>query len=115
MRQNLEQRSKIYRKALDLFIQKGYRGTSISMIARALGMSKSSIYHYCSSKEDLFFKLNVIPLTLPPLRERPYDIPHLIDHFLRHFAAEYGKKPKTMAPEASGRSSAMSGREMSAS
>jgi two-component system, NtrC family, nitrogen regulation response regulator NtrX len=53
-------------------------------------------------REDLFFKLNVIPLTLPPLRERPYDIPHLIDHFLRHFAAEYGKKPKTMAPEAIG-------------
>jgi two-component system, NtrC family, nitrogen regulation response regulator NtrX len=53
-------------------------------------------------REDLFFKLNVIPLTLPPLRERPYDIPHLIDHFLRHFAAEYGKKPKTMAPEAVG-------------
>ena len=53
-------------------------------------------------REDLFFKLNVIPLTLPPLRERPDDIPHLIDHFLRHFAAEYGKKPKTMSPEAVG-------------
>jgi len=53
-------------------------------------------------REDLFFKLNVIPLTLPPLRERPYDIPHLIDHFLRHFAAEYGKKPKKMSPEAVG-------------
>ena len=53
-------------------------------------------------REDLFFKLNVIPLTLPPLRERPNDIPHLIDHFLRHFAVEYGKKPKTMSPEAIG-------------
>jgi two-component system nitrogen regulation response regulator NtrX len=53
-------------------------------------------------REDLFFKLNVIALTLPPLRERPDDIPHLIDHFLRHFAAEYGKKPKTMSPEAVG-------------
>jgi len=51
-------------------------------------------------REDLFFRLNVIPLTLPPLRERPDDIPHLIDHFLRHFATEYGKKPKVMAPEA---------------
>ncbi len=53
-------------------------------------------------REDMFFKLNVIPLTLPPLRERADDIPHLIDHFLRHFAAEYGKKPKTMSPEAVG-------------
>jgi two-component system nitrogen regulation response regulator NtrX len=53
-------------------------------------------------REELFFKLNVIPLTLPPLRERPEDISLLIDHFLKHFAAEYGKKPKTMSPEAIG-------------
>jgi two-component system nitrogen regulation response regulator NtrX len=53
-------------------------------------------------REDLFFKLNVTPLTLPPLRERPDDIPLLIDHFLKHFAAEYGKKPKTMSPDALG-------------
>ena len=51
-------------------------------------------------REDLFFKLNVIPLTVPPLRDRPEDIPLLIDNFLRYFAAEYGKKPKTMSPEA---------------
>ncbi|MBM3297112.1 MAG: sigma-54-dependent Fis family transcriptional regulator [Candidatus Aminicenantes bacterium] len=51
-------------------------------------------------REDLFFKLNVIPLTIPPLRERPEDIPALIDHFLARFAAEYGRKPKTMRPEA---------------
>jgi two-component system nitrogen regulation response regulator NtrX len=53
-------------------------------------------------REDLFFKLNIISLTLPPLRERPEDIPLLIDHFLKHFAAEYGKKPKTMSPDALG-------------
>jgi two-component system nitrogen regulation response regulator NtrX len=53
-------------------------------------------------REDLFFKLNVITLTLPPLRERAEDIPLLIEHFLKHFAGEYGKKPKTMSPEALG-------------
>jgi two-component system nitrogen regulation response regulator NtrX len=36
------------------------------------------------------------------LRERAEDIPLLIDHFLKHFAGEYGKKPKTMSPEALG-------------
>ncbi len=51
-------------------------------------------------REDLYFKLNVIPMFIPPLRERTEDIPPLIDHFLQAFAAEYGKKPKTMHPEA---------------
>lgn len=51
-------------------------------------------------REDLFFKLNVIPISLPPLRERVEDVPLLIDHFLRHFSAEYGKKPKRMSPAA---------------
>jgi len=51
-------------------------------------------------REDLYFKLNVIPLTIPPLRERPQDIPALITHFLSAFADEYGRKLKTMSPEA---------------
>jgi AcrR family transcriptional regulator len=59
MRRNLERQSEIYCKALDLFIRKGYSGTSISMIAKALRMSKANIYHYCSSKEDLFYKIHL--------------------------------------------------------
>ncbi|MBN2199618.1 MAG: sigma-54-dependent Fis family transcriptional regulator [Candidatus Aminicenantes bacterium] len=51
-------------------------------------------------REDLFFKLNVIPLNIPPLRERPEDIPVLIEHFLARFAADYGRKPKVMTAEA---------------
>jgi two-component system nitrogen regulation response regulator NtrX len=51
-------------------------------------------------KEDLFFKLNVIPMTIPPLRERTEDIPLLVHYFLRYFSAEYGKKTKTMGREA---------------
>jgi TetR/AcrR family transcriptional regulator len=59
MSRSLDRRSKVYSKALDLFIQKGYSGASISMIAKALGMSKANLYHYCSSKEDLFFKIHL--------------------------------------------------------
>jgi two-component system nitrogen regulation response regulator NtrX len=51
-------------------------------------------------REDLYFKLNIIPLAVPPLRERTEDIPLLIEHFLKHFSGEYGKKPKTMSAEA---------------
>jgi len=59
MRQNLERQSEIYCKVLDLFIRKGYNGTSLSMIAKALRMSKANIYHYCLSKEDLFYKIHL--------------------------------------------------------
>jgi two-component system nitrogen regulation response regulator NtrX len=50
--------------------------------------------------EDLFFKLNIIPMIIPPLRERKEDIPFLIDYYLKYFTMEYGKKPKTMNQEA---------------
>ncbi len=51
-------------------------------------------------REDLFFKLNIIPMAMPPLRERKEDIPLLIEHFLKYFVKEYGKKQKTMDKEA---------------
>jgi len=50
--------------------------------------------------KDLFFKLSVIPMSIPPLRERKEDIPLLIDYFLNYFCIEYGKKKKTMTREA---------------
>jgi DNA-binding NtrC family response regulator len=43
-------------------------------------------------REDLFYRLNVVTIEIPPLRERKEDIPPLIDHFLNRFAAENGKR-----------------------
>ena len=51
-------------------------------------------------REDLYFRLNVIPIFVPPLRDRPDDIPRLADHFMAEFAREYGKRMKTFEPEA---------------
>jgi two-component system nitrogen regulation response regulator NtrX len=51
-------------------------------------------------REDLYYRLNVIPLEVPPLRERPDDIPRLVRHFLQEFSADYGQKPKTIEDEA---------------
>jgi two-component system nitrogen regulation response regulator NtrX len=51
-------------------------------------------------REDLYYRLNVIPIEVPPLRARKDDIPLLIDHFIRVFCAENGKRLKTLSGEA---------------
>ncbi|MBI5848685.1 MAG: sigma-54-dependent Fis family transcriptional regulator [Nitrospirae bacterium] len=42
-------------------------------------------------REDLFYRINVVPISLPPLRDRKEDIPHLVDHFLAYFRAKFNK------------------------
>jgi two-component system nitrogen regulation response regulator NtrX len=51
-------------------------------------------------RDDLFFRLAVIPIHVPALRDRPQDIPLLAQHFLEHFAQELGRGPKRLEPEA---------------
>ncbi|HJU43386.1 MAG TPA: sigma-54 dependent transcriptional regulator, partial [Vicinamibacterales bacterium] len=54
-------------------------------------------------REDLYFRLNVIPIFVPPLRHRQRDIPLLAEHFMAVLAAEYGRRPKRLAPEGAAR------------
>lgn len=53
-------------------------------------------------REDLFWRLNVIHLHIPPLRERPFDIPLLVEHFLNKVAKTSGATPFSVTPEALG-------------
>lgn len=72
------------------------RGNVITASNRNLdAMVKDNLF-----RQDLFYRLNVVTLTMPPLRERPSDIPLLADHFLRRFAEESGEKPITLSKSA---------------
>src|SRR5216117_1105789 len=51
-------------------------------------------------REDLFFRLNVIPIQVPPLRERPGDIPLLVRHYMETFSRENNTRPKRITPAA---------------
>jgi len=51
-------------------------------------------------REDLYYRLNVFPITVPPLRERTEDIPLLAKHFITRFGAEEGKRVESITPEA---------------
>ena len=51
-------------------------------------------------REDLYYRLNVFPILVPPLRERKQDIPALVDHFITRFSAEEGRRVHGVAPRA---------------
>lgn len=76
---------------------------SIPVNIRIISSTNTNIKERVSQgqfREDLFLKLNVIPMFIPPLRERREDIPLLIDYFLEYFSIQDGKKKKTMNEEA---------------
>jgi sigma-54 dependent transcriptional regulator, acetoin dehydrogenase operon transcriptional activator AcoR len=51
-------------------------------------------------REDLYYRINVVPVHLPALRERKSDIPLLVDHFLKQATRQYGRSPVTVSDEA---------------
>jgi DNA-binding NtrC family response regulator len=68
---------------------------SITADVRIIAATNADLWQQVQSKqfrEDLYYRLNIVALCLPPLRERPEDIPLLADHFLRRYAHHYGRQ-----------------------
>ncbi len=76
--------------------------TDISVDARVVAASNRNLEHAvreCSFRADLFYRLNVVTIQLPPLRERREEIPFLTDFFFERYAREYGKAATPVSPE----------------
>lgn len=77
--------------------------TPVSVDVRVISATNKpldSLIENGNFRPDLFYRLNVIPFQVPPLRERREDVPLLLDHFNRRFSADYGKPPKEFTAEA---------------
>jgi two-component system response regulator GlrR len=70
---------------------------------RIVAATNSDLYHNVQMRrfrEDLYFRLNVLSLSIPPLRERPEDIPDLISHFVREYALIHNRPHSVVEPSA---------------
>jgi formate hydrogenlyase transcriptional activator len=78
----------------------GGRATSVDVrVIAATNQDLEELVQQRAFRADLFYRLNVFPITVPPLRERPEDIPLLIAHFVHRFAERHGKKVEEVPDE----------------
>jgi transcriptional regulator with PAS, ATPase and Fis domain len=91
---DIETQAKLLRVIEDRTFGRLGGSETIPVQARLVVLSKERLENLVRAgtfREDLFFRLNVIPIHLPPLRERPSDIVPLAEHFLQLFREKYGK------------------------
>ncbi|WP_166821221.1 sigma-54-dependent transcriptional regulator [Thalassoroseus pseudoceratinae] len=73
---------------------------SDARIVSATNRSIQKLVEDGTFREDLFYRLNIVPIDVPPLRQRQDDIPLLAQHFLSHFCTRHRRQEKTIAPNA---------------
>lgn len=100
---SLRTQAKVLRVLQEQKFQKVGGQQTVSVDVRVIAATNKSLDAEIANgsfREDLYFRLNVIPIHVPPLRARADDVILLAGHFLRRFAAETGRKPKKLSPSA---------------
>jgi two-component system nitrogen regulation response regulator NtrX len=100
---SLAAQAKVLRALQDGVIQRVGGAESIAVDVRVIAATNKDITEEIAEgrfREDLYYRLNVVPLHVPTLRERKEDIPLLVDHFSRAYCEENGLPPKTFADDA---------------
>ena len=100
---SLKTQAKVLRVLQEQVMEAVGGSTQIRVDARVLAATNKDLPAEIRAgrfREDLYFRLNVVPISVPALRERVEDIPLLADHFMAMLAREYGRLPKTFEPDA---------------
>ena len=95
--------AKLLRVTQDGRFQRVGSNTEIRSNARILAASNCNLEEEVKKgrfREDLFYRLNVIPVRTPPLRERKEDMPALVQHFVAMFSEQYNRRLKKFTPAA---------------
>ena len=94
---SLKTQAKVLRALQEQVVEPVGGATSVRVDVRVIAATNKDLpteIRLGRFREDLYFRLNVIPIFVPPLRDRPDDIALLAEHFMTELAAEYGRRPK---------------------
>ncbi len=100
---SLKTQAKVLRALQEQVVERVGGSTSIRVDVRVLAATNKELPAEIRAgrfREDLYFRLNVIPIFVPPLRDRERDIPLLADHFMAELSREYGRRAKRLDPAA---------------
>ena len=100
---SLKTQAKVLRVLQEQIMEAVGGSTRIKVDARVLAATNKDLTSEIRAgrfREDLYFRLNVVPIFVPPLRDRQEDIALLADHFMATLAREYGRRPKTFDADA---------------
>jgi two-component system, NtrC family, nitrogen regulation response regulator NtrX len=99
----LKTQAKVLRALQEQVVEPVGGTTSVRVDVRVLAATNKDLTTEIRAgrfREDLYFRLNVIPIFVPPLRDRDADVPLLAEHFMAELSREYGRRPKRLDPGA---------------